>query len=735
MSNKGIPTIGVRDIQFRSRIEAQWAYIFEKLEWDWEYEPIDLQGYIPDFIIKFDGDKEILIEIKGDTNIWNSDVYKYHKNKIVKSGWRGIFGILGGSYKAGSAEYWINIGKVFYLIEDQLRHNDLVLRKNNKTHKWSLGCDTGTYDILNDYFKDTYHIDDVPQKEFSKLWVEAKNKVQWKGIQNSKNSVAKAASKHIGIPTKKLKQNLIYIPIVKDIEPYLIDIPFDNDMNDIVHALVVKFSTGIELFVENNITHIKECISNASNLSLATLAYKIFNNWAYYDTKRKSWFYCDLNNLWCESKKPIILKYLIQKILIRILSLYIKTIHDTICYDEFSRFIIEEKSKASFTLIQSLESTGFIESIMKNVALYLKDGFYEDYIDSKPYLFAFKNKVYDFRTKELRTIKPDDYIMTNTGYDYPECVEEKNTVFINKYFNTLFSNTEMKDYVLDSCCSTLNGEKREQYFNIHTGCGSNSKTTFSGLYESVLGGYGCEVSPETFTKPKKTANDTGELYKAKGKRCIFTNEPEADACKLQTAILKRIADDGGRKIIARALYGNPVVIPITFQLNMFCNNKPELSSVDGGIARRLRVVEWKVRFVEEPDPNNKYQAPRDAALMAKIKTDDIRNAFIRMLLDRWETRVSAFKLIPVPDDIKEASVDFIDDSSRVIGFIMSNYDITNNGDDKIDIDKLYSHFAGTCRYSKVSNKRFKDDLLGISGVSFKKTDKGWFYVGLRLKNL
>lgn len=29
-NNKGIPTIGVRGIQFRSRIEAQWAYIYLK---------------------------------------------------------------------------------------------------------------------------------------------------------------------------------------------------------------------------------------------------------------------------------------------------------------------------------------------------------------------------------------------------------------------------------------------------------------------------------------------------------------------------------------------------------------------------------------------------------------------------------------------------------------------------------------------------------------------------------
>ena len=97
-NNKGIPTIGVRGIQFRSRIEAQWAYIFEKLGWNWEYEAIDLNGYIPDFIVKF-GDEDFLIEIKGNTNIWKEEVYKPHKEKIIKSGWKGKFGILGSVYK------------------------------------------------------------------------------------------------------------------------------------------------------------------------------------------------------------------------------------------------------------------------------------------------------------------------------------------------------------------------------------------------------------------------------------------------------------------------------------------------------------------------------------------------------------------------------------------------------------------------------------------------------------
>jgi P4 family phage/plasmid primase-like protien len=511
-----------------------------------------------------------------------------------------------------------------------------------------------------------------------------------------------------------------------------------NEFNDIVPSLLDKFSVGIEVFVENNLKYIEEVVKNGgSHLEISTLAHKLFKNWTYYDSKRESWFYCDLNNIWCESKKTFILKHLIQIILCKVCTIYAKSVSKELWsenIEEGKKKLLEEQIKNVFKINDNLKNTKYMDSIMKCEVLYLKEGFYEDYIDSKPYLYAFKNKVYDFRTKELRYIKPDDYIMTNTGYDYPEYIEDENTEFINKYFDTLFPNPEMKDYVLDSCCSTLNGEKREQYFNIHTGSGSNSKTTFSGLYESALGGYACEVSPETFTKPKKSANDTGELYKAKGKRCVFTNEPEADTDKLQTAILKRIADEGGRKIIARQLYGNPVEFPITFQLNMFCNNKPELSSVDGGIARRLRVVEWKMKFVESPDPNNKYQAPRDAELMAKIKTDDIRNAFIKMLLDRWDNRVSAFKLIPVPNEIKDASADFVDDSNPVLGFIMSNYEITNNENDKINSTALFTHFAGSCRDSKISNKRFKDDMLGISGISTKRhRTLGILFVGLKLR--
>lgn len=86
MSTNSIP-ITINGIRFRSLIEARWAEMFSKLGWDWEYEPIELNGYIPDFIIKFPH-MHLLVEVKGETNMKNIEQYS---DKIIKSGWDGEF--------------------------------------------------------------------------------------------------------------------------------------------------------------------------------------------------------------------------------------------------------------------------------------------------------------------------------------------------------------------------------------------------------------------------------------------------------------------------------------------------------------------------------------------------------------------------------------------------------------------------------------------------------------------
>lgn len=59
---KSYPTT-YRGIRFRSRLEARWAAVFERLEWDWVYEPCDFDGWIPDFLLRFEH-APLLVEVK-----------------------------------------------------------------------------------------------------------------------------------------------------------------------------------------------------------------------------------------------------------------------------------------------------------------------------------------------------------------------------------------------------------------------------------------------------------------------------------------------------------------------------------------------------------------------------------------------------------------------------------------------------------------------------------------------
>lgn len=50
-------------VNFRSRLEARWAAFFDLAGIKWDYEPFDLDGWAPDFLLRTDRD-DILVEVK-----------------------------------------------------------------------------------------------------------------------------------------------------------------------------------------------------------------------------------------------------------------------------------------------------------------------------------------------------------------------------------------------------------------------------------------------------------------------------------------------------------------------------------------------------------------------------------------------------------------------------------------------------------------------------------------------
>lgn len=78
----GVPTT-YRGVRFRSRLEARYAAFFDELALPWRYEPIDLEGYIPDYLLDLE-QGPILFEVKGSL-----EDEAIAKAKIEQSGWTG----------------------------------------------------------------------------------------------------------------------------------------------------------------------------------------------------------------------------------------------------------------------------------------------------------------------------------------------------------------------------------------------------------------------------------------------------------------------------------------------------------------------------------------------------------------------------------------------------------------------------------------------------------------------
>ena len=159
---------------------------------------------------------------------------------------------------------------------------------------------------------------------------------------------------------------------------------------------------------------------------------------------------------------------------------------------------------------------------------------------------------------------------------------------------------------------------------------SNSKSLCVEFFEKCFGDYCCKF-PITLLTQKRAASNaaTSELARAKGKRFACLQEPSEDE-KLNIGLMKELS--GGDKILARAIYKEPVEFKPQFKMLLLCNHLPSVPSDDGGTWRRIRVVEFTSKFVDNPVEENEF--PIDLDLPAKM--EEWREHFIPMLIEYFK---------------------------------------------------------------------------------------------------
>jgi P4 family phage/plasmid primase-like protien len=436
---------------------------------------------------------------------------------------------------------------------------------------------------------------------------------------------------------------------------------FENDYPQLYLSMCTRY-WKTELTITDEIKRYLEDSLKGSHYQIAKAAFQIYlNRFRIDDVKNVTWYEFD-GVRWNKSHAMNIL-------ISEELPKYYKgiKISDTSCTKEnLKDFLLNDgrmdgnvRNQFVDGIISKLENVNFKNNVLNQLAYLYKthDSDFYNNLDSNPYLLGFKNGVYDFQQNTFRKGQQVDYITFSTGYDYIEYDEDSNQVQeIYEFLSKIIPNDRVREYMLKVLGKALVGIPDEKFY-IWTGIsGANGKSTLVNFLEYTLGDYATSVDVSLLTNKRANAsNASPDVVRLRGKRLFTFQEPEHDD-KLRTGILKQFT--GGDTIVARELFKAPVTFKLQGTMLMCCNDLPVVTSYDGGTWRRIRVVEFKSRFCDNPVKDNEYKI--DPIIKYKIK--EWRPYFMSILI-HWYNRY-LYEGMDEPDEVKKATTKYKVDNDK-----------------------------------------------------------------------
>jgi len=339
---------------------------------------------------------------------------------------------------------------------------------------------------------------------------------------------------------------------------------------------------------------------------------------------------------------------------------------------------------------------GIVKSLLHK--LKVKD----DPFDQKPYLVGFKNGVYDLKTNSFRPGTPEDMVSKTTNYDWmPE--DKAKTDILMEFINKIMPVEEERDYLLKALATGLYGKVLQNFF-ILTGEGSNGKDTLvSKLYKQCLGRDHYEYSNTTVLteKMKPLSQEIANMSK---KRAVVWSEPPKSSL-LQGGPIKAIT--GNDEINARALYSKNTSTQLQQTAFMLCNDIPRIDNVDGGVARRIKVIPFRALFKSAEEIKKMSNLEYVHECDSYYDSDGFRTAFRLPLFHILTKHFAIFKkdgltMRHEPASIQKLSGQYLQDSDEFYSWFLENYE--ESKDRMVQCKEIYIEYKNSDLY-KALNKR------------------------------
>lgn len=241
-----------------------------------------------------------------------------------------------------------------------------------------------------------------------------------------------------------------------------------------------------------------------------------------------------------------------------------------------------------------------------------------DELDMQPMLLPCANGVIDLETGKLFKGDPEDYLMMAVPCEY-HGTDVDCQPWDDFMLQIHQGDADLAGFVKRLLGYSITGLTREHFIATFVGEGRNGKGTMFETLQNVLGNLAWTIQPEMILEQKNAKSSGGpsaDLIALMGKRIVIASETDENR-KISGSRVKSLT--GGDTICARSPHDkyDTNFVP-THTLFLQTNHIPKGLTRDFALLKRLLFINYPLKFVDDPDPEDSNQKPRDAELKNKL---------------------------------------------------------------------------------------------------------------------
>jgi putative DNA primase/helicase len=349
-------------------------------------------------------------------------------------------------------------------------------------------------------------------------------------------------------------------------------------------------------------------------------------------------------------------------------------------------------------------------------------------LDRDPWLLNCENGTLDLHTAELKAHRQEDALTKlcatayRQGADCPRFLRALDGIFAG--------DGELIQYVQTYLGYCLTGDVREQALLLCWGGGANGKTTLLNAIVETLGTDYAGYAPVELLMETRGDQHPTLLADLFGKRFVIAAETEQGR-RLNEGRLKVLT--GGERIKARRMREDFWEFDPTHKLILVTNHKPEVRGTDHAIWRRLRLVPFKVQFLDPDAPENAGRIILDDLRIDRGLPEALRaerEGILAWLVQgclAWQRDG-----LRTPAMVHAATAEYRADQD-IVGAFVAECCVTGGADYRCRSADLYArfgHWSKAAGEDPMTKKRFGDALTERGIERFQSN--GWWYRGLAL---